>query len=128
MSIKAEISVGEFLDKLTILQIKLERITDTEKQQNINSEFDTLQRIWSESEYAKAEIGRELQLLRSINEKLWTIEDQIRAKECAGEFDDDFIALARSVYITNDERARIKKDINLKLNSGMVEEKSYKEY
>lgn len=128
MSIKTEISVGEFLDKLTILQIKQARIRDTGKLANINRELETLLGVWSASVYAAADIGSAIKNLREVNEKLWDIEDDIRDKESAGEFDQRFIELARAVYITNDERARIKKMINEQFGSGLVEEKSYKDY
>jgi hypothetical protein len=128
MSIKTEISVGEFLDKMTILQIKQARIQDSGKLANINRELETLMQQWSASGYAGADIGNAVKKLREVNEKLWDIEDDIREKESAGEFDQRFIELARAVYITNDERARIKKLINEQLGSGLVEEKSYKGY
>lgn len=128
MSITTEISVGEFLDKLTILQIKQARIDDAVKLANINREFDALTQLWSDSIYAGADIDDLLRQLRQVNEQLWDIEDDIRAKEAAGQFDARFIELARSVYITNDRRARIKKTINEKLGSGLVEEKSYQNY
>jgi hypothetical protein len=128
MSITTEISIGEFLDKLTILQIKQARIRETEKLANINREIDTLMAIWSGSKYSGSEIDTDLQQLRQVNEQLWDIEDDIRMKEAKGEFDNEFIQLARAVYITNDRRARIKKTINTKFASGLVEEKSYKDY
>jgi hypothetical protein len=128
MSITTEISVGEFLDKLTILQIKQARIRETEKLVNINREIDTLMAIWTASKYNGSEIDAELAQLRQVNEQLWDIEDDIRMKEAKGEFDNEFIQLARAVYVTNDRRARIKKTINTKLASGLVEEKSYKDY
>ena len=128
MSIRTEISVGEFLDKLTILQIKQARITDAAKLANINRELDTLMQLWTQSKFAAADISELLTQLRETNEQLWVIEDDIREKEAAGEFDARFIQLARSVYITNDRRGRIKKTLNEKLGSGLVEEKSYKDY
>lgn len=128
MSIITEISVGEFLDKLTILQIKQARIDDPAKLANINRELETLQQQWQMSPYANADINDDLRQLRKVNEQLWEIEDDIRAKEADGQFDQRFIDLARAVYITNDRRARIKKLINEKLGSGLIEEKSYKDY
>ncbi len=128
MSIKTEISIGELLDKLTILQIKQARIKDTVKLININKELNTLLDLWKHSAYFAADIEMELNGLRSVNEQLWDIEADIREKEARGEFDDEFIQLARSVYITNDQRAIIKKVINEKFNSGLIEEKSYKDY
>jgi hypothetical protein len=129
MSIKVEVSVGEFLDKLTILQIKADRITDTDKLQNIHQELAALTAVWSASAYAgDAVLEPIVAELRRINETLWDIEDAIRAKEAAGEFDQDFIRLARSVYMTNDRRAVIKKAINERTGSGIMEEKSYTDY
>ena len=83
---------------------------------------------WKESAYAATNITKEQAALKAINEKLWDIEDDIRLKESKGEFDNAFIALARSVYISNDERARIKRAINTKLGSDLIEEKSYTDY
>lgn len=129
MSIKVEVSVGEFLDKLTILQIKAERISDVSAQANIQRELAAMTLAWSASEYAAGpDLEAELHELRRINETLWDIEDRIRAKEAAAEFDGEFIDLARSVYRTNDRRAAAKRAINLKTGSGVVEEKSYTDY
>lgn len=128
MSITTTISVGEFLDKLTILEIKSERITDADKLRNVRRELEELRGIWAASPYARLDIEPEYSALKAINEKLWEIEDDIRDKERAGEFDERFITLARSVYFTNDERARIKKALNVKLGSDLVEEKSYADY
>jgi len=128
MSINTVISYGEFLDKLTILDIKCERIHDSGKLANVKHERDTLKKIWAESEKSKIDISEEYNALKKINERLWEIEDDIRDKERKKEFDHDFIELARAVYVTNDERARIKKEINQKLGSDLVEEKSYSDY
>lgn len=128
MSIQVQISVGEFLDKLTILQIKSERITDPAKLDNINKELQILLETWARSPYATLDITAEMQALRAKNESLWDIEDNIRAQEAKKIFDDSFIQLARSVYITNDQRALVKKKLNLKLGSGLMEEKSYAEH
>ncbi|HHH45956.1 MAG TPA: hypothetical protein ENK53_02980 [Thiotrichales bacterium] len=128
MSITTTISVGEFLDKLTILEIKHERISDPDKLANVRHELETLRRIWSESDYADAEIEPEYSRLKAVNEKLWEIEDAIREKERQQCFDAEFIRLARAVYFTNDERAAIKKALNLRLGSDLVEEKSYADY
>ena len=128
MSIKTEISVGEFLDKLSILQIKQDRIKEAAKLVNINREIETLMTLWAGSAYCSSGIGAEKEQLRQVNEQLWDIEDDIRAKEAKGEFDSEFVRLARAVYITNDRRARIKKTINEKVDSALSEEKSYKDY
>lgn len=128
MSIQVEVSIGEFLDKLTILQIKSEKIEEKRKLANVNKELETLLDIWQHSPYANSAIEQEVASLRAINEQLWEIEDDIRDKELKKEFDQRFIELARAVYVTNDKRAAIKKMINEKLGSGLVEEKSYADY
>ena len=128
MTIKVDASVGEFLDKVTILEIKSERIKDPAKLDNVNKELNLLRKIWSEVEYSKVDIDDEMTRLKAINEKLWEIEDDIRDKERQRSFDAEFIKLARSVYYENDVRAAIKKELNLKLGSDLVEEKSYSDY
>ena len=128
MSLYTKISYGEFLDKLTILDIKCERIKDAEKLENVKHERDVLNNIWNADEKSSVDISEEYDALKRINEKLWEIEDDIRDKERNKEFDQEFIDLARAVYVTNDERARIKKEINVKLGSDLVEEKSYSDY
>ena len=122
-----EVSHGEIVDRLTILQIKKENITDPVKLDNIVKEYDYLLSIVENKLGISIESPEYLELL-SINQELWVIEDDIRDKERIKEFDDDFIKLARSVYYTNDVRAKIKKEINLKYSSGFVEEKSYRQY
>lgn len=128
MNITVEVSLGEFLDKLTILQIKSERIRDPAKLDNIRKELELLTRTWSSSPFADADIHEPLGRLKAINEKLWDIEDRIRVKESHGAFDQEFIELARAVYLCNDERAAIKRELNLLLGSELIEEKSYAEY
>jgi len=128
MSINTEISFGEFLDKLTILDIKSERIQDKEKLENVRHERNVLGKIWKKHEKSSIDISAEYASLKKINEKLWEIEDLIRDKERNKEFDQEFVELARSVYFTNDDRARIKKEINMKLGSDLIEEKSYTDY
>ena len=124
-----EISNGELLDKITILEIKLTKIQDKEKLINIQKEFDVLNPLCNELFKI---YGGELQVhylaLAEINGKLWDIEDWIRDCEREKRFDKEFVELARSVYITNDQRCKIKKLINLTTSSGLVEEKSYKDY
>jgi hypothetical protein len=126
--IKVPVSPGELLDKITILRIKSARMTDPEKLANVRRELEALEETWRSSPYAAIGIEGELSALLQVNERLWTIEDDIRDKERAGTFDADFIRLARAVYIENDERAAIKKRVNLKLGSTLVEEKSYARY
>ena len=122
-----EVSHGEIVDKLTILQIKKENIIDPIKLDNIVKEYDYLLSVVENDLGISTESPEYLELL-SINKELWVIEDDIRDKERIKEFDDDFIKLARAVYYTNDVRAKIKKEINLKYSSGFVEEKSYQSY
>jgi hypothetical protein len=122
-----EVSHGEIVDKLTILQIKKENITDPIKLDNIVKEYDYLLSV-VENDLGISTLSPEYLELLSINKELWIIEDDIRDKERNKEFDDEFIKLARSVYYTNDVRAKIKKEINLKYSSGFVEEKSYQTY
>jgi hypothetical protein len=126
--VKIPISPGELLDKITILRIKSARMTDPKKLANVRRELEALEEVWRSSPFAAGDIEGELNVLLQVNERLWTIEDDIREKERRGKFDADFIRLARAVYLENDERASIKKRINLKLGSALVEEKSYAEY
>ena len=126
--IKVPVSYGELIDKITILEIKSERISDPGKLVNIRRELELLDQTWSESSAAQHDIADARGRLKDINEKLWEIEDQIRLEESARNFGDQFIRLARDVYYTNDIRAQIKKEINLALGSELVEEKSYQDY
>lgn len=126
--ILAPVSFGELLDKIAILQIKSERMTDPAKLTNVRNELTALELSWMAHPAAGHDIVRLRAELKSVNERLWVIEDDIRIKEKAQAFDDEFIQLARSVYFENDERARIKKEINLALGSAYVEEKSYQDY
>lgn len=128
MNINVEMSIGEFFDKITILEIKKSRIKDVEKLGNVEKELDYLNNLLSEIPFSRDQVEIEVTGLREVNEKIWDIEDNIRLKESSKSFDDGFIELARSVYFTNDKRAEIKRDINLKLGSDFVEEKSYEEY
>ena len=128
MSIKVELSVGELLDKISILQIKAERIVDRSKLENINKELDVLMSLWKDSAYSNNNLESETNELKAINEELWAIEDKIRDKERNRVFDKGFIELARAVYITNDKRADIKRIINSKTGSELIEEKSYSDY
>jgi DNA polymerase IIIc chi subunit len=122
------ISPGELLDKITILRIKAARMTDPQKVQNVRLELDLLERTWRESGSAVPEVAADEAELQRVNEALWDIEDQIRDKELAQAFDGEFIELARAVYVTNDERAAVKRRVNVTLGSRIVEEKSYKPY
>jgi Family of unknown function (DUF6165) len=128
MNVNTEISIGEFFDKVTILEIKKARISDPAKLVNINKELDGLNQLLAKLPFSRDNIKKEYQELKQINEKLWVIEDDIRDKEAKKQFDEVFIDLARAVYITNDRRSEVKRDINLKLGSDFVEEKSYEKY
>lgn len=121
---KIEVSIGEALDKLSILTIKLNKIQDTDKLRNIAKELNAINKelpigILEDPLYEK---------LCSVNLRLWEIEDEIRECERIGDFNNNFIRLARAVYHRNDERAGIKREINIKYKSDLIEEKSYKAY
>ena len=122
------ISPGELLDKITILEIKSERMADEEKLANVRRELTLLNDTWSKRVRADKTVLRIHSELKHVNETLWEIEDDIRDKERLRQFDDRFIELARSVYFTNDKRAAAKKELNLYLGSDIVEEKSYQDY
>lgn len=126
--IRVPVSYGELIDKLTILEIKSERIADAAKLVNIRNELDALTAAWSQDPASTIDIADERARLKAINEALWDIEDEIRIKEKAQVFDARFIELARAVYVTNDQRADVKREINHKLGSSLVEEKSYQPY
>jgi cell division protein FtsL len=122
---KIEVSNGEIIDKLTIIQIKLERIKDEAKRKNLKKEFDKLVKVTSSILSTSDPLYR---ALYEVNCELWDIEDHIRDLERKKDFDDDFIATARSVYFKNDKRAELKKEINIRTSSGLTEEKSYEKY
>jgi len=122
------VSFGELLDKIAILQIKSERMTDPDKLANVRNELSALEKTWMAHPAVGGDVGKLRGELKAVNERLWQIEDDIRLKEKARTFDDEFVQLARSVYFENDTRARIKKDINLALGSAYIEEKSYEDY
>jgi hypothetical protein len=122
------ISPGELLDKITILRIKSARMRDAGKLQNVRLELELLEKTWRDSGCATPDVAADEQALQAVNERLWDIEDRIREREAARDFGATFVELARAVYIENDERAAIKKRVNLKLGSRIVEEKSYQPY
>jgi hypothetical protein len=126
--IKVPVSPGELIDKITILRIKSQRIADAAKLKNVRLELEALQRTWASSGYARVDITADEQALFEVNERLWVIEDEIRDKERAQAFDAEFVRLARAVYFENDARAAIKRRINLRLGSDIIEEKSYSDY
>jgi len=126
--ISVPVSHGELIDKITILEIKAAYIRDAAKLANVRAELELLNATWGKDAASKVDISAERTQLKAVNEALWDIEDRIRLKEKAQAFDAAFIELARSVYVRNDERAAIKRTINLKLGSQLVEEKSYENY
>lgn len=127
-NIHVPVSPGEVLDKITILEIKSERMTDPGKVANVRVELKLLRETWA-ANISDDEVIRGLHAqLKEINEALWEIEDDIRDKERAKEFDERFIELARAVYFTNDRRSEVKKKLNLHLGSQIIEEKSYQDY
>ncbi len=126
--ISAPVSFGELIDKVTILEIKSERIADAAKLANVRDELQLLNELWVRDPASRTDISTERAELKRINEALWEIEDEIRVKERDQAFDARFIELARAVYHTNDKRAAVKRAINLRLGSRLVEEKSYQPY
>ena len=126
--INTPISPGELVDKITILEIKKEFIVDSNKLKNINYEYNLLMKIYNDDISKTDAVGVLKTELKNINLSLWKIEDDIRDCERDKIFDNTFVELARSVYFTNDKRSKVKLEINLLLNSSLVEEKSYKDY
>jgi hypothetical protein len=124
--INVPISAGELLDKITILRIKERRITDPAKLANVRNELRALERIWRAA--VRSPVDDAEAQLAHVNETLWAIEDHIRDEERRKNFGERFIELARQVYLNNDRRAEIKRAINLRLGSVLVEEKSYQSY
>lgn len=122
---KIEVSNGEIIDKLTIIQLKTERIKDKAKLKNLKKEFEELKKVCSSIMSTSDPLYK---ALYEINSELWNIEDHIRDMERRKDFGDEFITTARSVYIKNDKRAELKKEINIRTSSGLTEEKSYEKY
>ena len=125
MQLMVEVSVGEVIDKITILEIKTQRIADPAKLANVRAEFDSLNDTLAAVLTPSADLVRLQGELFEINAALWDIEDEIRECEMRGDFGPTFVALARAVYVTNDKRAAVKKQINIALGSRLIEEKSY---
>jgi hypothetical protein len=123
-----EVSWGELIDKLTILEIKEQRLTASAAVANVRKELAALRKAMQRLQPQPAELDGLKAELRSTNEQLWDIEDRIRAKEAARSFDAQFIELARSVYLNNDRRSRLKHEINVLLRSELIEEKQYTAY
>lgn len=128
MRIEVPISSGELLDKLTILEIKSERISDPAQLKNVGRELDQLECVWRKLKAESDEIAALRGDLRAINQRLWDIEDEIRALDARADFGPDFVELARSVYRTNDQRAWVKRRVSELLGSDIIEEKSYVAY
>lgn len=126
--INTPVSPGEILDKITILEIKAINISDQEKQKNVRNELTILLKTWDQHVESSKKLLELKQQLKKVNQDLWNIEDNIRIKESKKEFDDEFIQIARSVYVENDKRAAVKKEVNILLGSELVEEKSYEDY
>lgn len=122
------VSFGELLDKIAILRIKSERIGEPAKVANVRRELAALEATWAGNPASATDVKALEEALRAVNERLWDIEDAIRAKESRQEFDAEFVRLARAVYFENDERARVKRELNVALGSAYVEEKSYQDY
>jgi hypothetical protein len=126
--ITVPVSPGELLDKITILRIKSQRMTDPVKLENVRIELTALEDVWTDSHFDHAKVAADIDALQSVNERLWTIEDDIREQERRKDFGPEFVRLARAVYVENDARAAIKRRINVNLGSSIVEEKSYSPY
>ena len=122
------LSPAEVLDKITILEIKSERMSESGQLKNVRTELSLLRETWNREIEMDQRLHSLRRQLKEVNEALWQIEDEIRDKERAKQFDEGFIELARSVYVSNDRRSRIKKEVNLHLGSKLIEEKSYREY
>ena len=125
---RVPVSVGELIDKITILEIKSERIRDPGKLANVRKELALLCETWSQSELSEHDISAERAGLKRVNESLWEIEDAIRVKEIEKSFGDEFVELARAVYINNDDRAALKRRLNELTGSTLTEEKDYPDY
>ena len=128
MEIKGPISLGELIDKITILEIKNENINDKEKLKNISNELDKLFTLLNSLQLSKKDLDKYSKQLYVVNKKLWETEDILRALENEKSFNKEFIENARNVYKLNDERFRIKNKLNKQFSSEIIEEKSYKEY
>ncbi|MCK9489726.1 MAG: DUF6165 family protein [Xanthomonadales bacterium] len=126
--VRVPVSFGELIDKLTILEIKLERMADPAKRANVEREYTALSETWNQVPQSAQDIAGLRSALKAVNERLWLIEDEVREHDARQDFGPAFIELARSVYLNNDERARLKREINLSLGSALVEEKSYDDY
>lgn len=128
MLIETPVAAGELLDKMSILEIKSEKIKDAEKLKNVSVELELLKKVKAEKLAETTALSNKYKDLKKINEALWVIEDDIRECERQKQFDEKFVQLARDVYFTNDKRCEIKRDINVLVGSQLIEEKSYQPY
>ena len=128
MNLQIPVSAGELIDKITILEIKMERIDDAGKLSNVRRELQALRQVWQSIAPAPEGLDVMESELKRINETLWVIEDDIRECERRADFGDRFVELARLVYVTNDQRAAVKRAVNRLLGSELIEEKSYRDY
>ena len=126
--VSVPVSFGELIDKITILEIKSERMSDPAKLANVRAELDMLQATWRGAPESRQDVSDGWAALKAVNARLWVIEDDIRECERRQDFGAEFIRLARAVYFENDERARLKRVLNERLGSRLVEEKSYRDY
>lgn len=124
-TILTPVSIGELIDKITILEIKAERIADAAKLANVRTELEGLWPLWLQQQDARPALAPLKDQLKTINERMWDIQDQLREKEAAQDFSAEFITLARGVYATNGERITVKNEINRVAGSALVEEKQY---
>ena len=127
-SVRVDVSPGELVDKITILEIKLQRMTDGPARDNVRHEYEVLEAARRDALAASGALDELMAALKSVNERLWAIEDDIRDCERAKDFGPKFVELARAVYFTNDKRAGLKREINVLLGSSLIEEKSYAKY
>jgi hypothetical protein len=128
MLLNVQTAPGEFLDRVTILEIKAERISEPAKLANVRRELELMRATWAASPLSGTDVSKLVAELRAANEALWVIEDRLREREAERRFDQEFIELARSVYRTNDRRAAIKRELNVVLGSELLDEKSYRPY
>jgi hypothetical protein len=126
--IRVPVSVGELIDKITILEIKADRIKDPAKLANVTRELELLRKTWSESPLSEHDVSGLRAELKQVNEALWEIEDFIRVKESEQSFDEQFVEFARAVYVNNDRRAGLKRALNELTGSSLIEEKDYPVY
>ena len=128
VSVRADISVGDLVDRITILRIKSERLTDPQKRSNVRHELALLEQVWHAAMTASPALDRLEEALKKVNEEIWDLEDRIRDHERRQDFGTEFVDVARTIYRTNDHRAALKRDINSAVGSSITEEKFYTPY